>query len=98
VKAKTIRDKMSNVVGGSSYGGSYGGSSGYGSGAYGSSKYDNDSKKKTDSNNYNYGNTVGHFGDYSYNKSTIDKYKDTKNDKPNVNTNFDGGKKEEKKP
>ena len=35
-------------------------------------------KKKKDKkeDTYNYGNSVGHFGDYSYNKSTIDKYRD----------------------
>lgn len=37
---------------------------------------------------------MGAYGDYSYNKSTLDKYKDAKNDKPSANEY----KKEEKKP
>ncbi len=93
---------MSNIVGGSSYngGGGSGGNSGYGGyDNYGGSKYGQSKKKeKTDANNaYNYGNTVGHFGDYTYGKSTIDKYKDPKNDKP-ASGSTDQGKKEEKKP
>lgn len=88
---------MSNVVGGSSYS-SYGSSSGYDN--YGGSRYGGakESKKKaeTGSNSYNYGNTVGHFGDYGYNKSTIDKYRDPKNDKPSSSASET--KKEEKKP
>lgn len=75
---------MSNVVGGNSYGAGYGGSynnnsnySGHSS-SYGSSK--TDSEKKNDS--YNYGSGLGYFGDYNYNKSTLDKYKDAKGDRP----------------
>lgn len=50
-------------------------------------------------NTYNYGNSVGHFGDYSYNKSTIDKYKDSKNEKPsNSGSSKYEEKKEENKP
>ena len=78
---------MSNVIGGSAYrqnsnnSGGYGGS-GYGSNSGHNSKYDNyDNKKKNENNTYNYGNTLGAFGDYTYNKSTLDKYKDAKNDK-----------------
>jgi hypothetical protein len=81
---------MSNVVGGTSYGSgyggsynnnsSYGGSNGYGSNSYGSSKAEE--KKKNDS--YNYGSGPGYFGDYTYSKSTLDKYKDPKNDKPST--------------
>lgn len=86
VKAKNIREKMSNVIGGSAYrensnNGGYGG--GYsGSNSGNNSKYDNyDNKKKNENNAYNYGNSLGAFGDYAYNKSTLDKYKDAKNDK-----------------
>ena len=87
---------MSNVVGGtsygsgyggsynnnSSYGGSngYGGSSGNGGSGYGSQKAEE--KKKNDF--YNYGSGLGYFGDYTYTKSTLDKYKDPKNDKPST--------------
>lgn len=83
---------MSNVLGsgsnsgygssssGSGYGGS-GSNSGYG--GYGSSE----AKKNNKNDTYNYGNAVGHFGDYNYNKSTLDKYKDPKNDKPSGNSN-----------
>jgi len=70
---------MSNVVGGTSYGSGYGGSYG-GSSGYGSQKAEE--KKKNDS--YNYGSGLGYFGDYTYNKSTLDKYKDAKNDKPST--------------
>lgn len=85
---------MSNVVGGTSYGAGYGGSynnnsnySGYGS-SYGSSKPE--SEKKNDS--YNYGSSVGYFGDYTYNKSTLDKYKDAKNDRPTTTSGNEGKK------
>ena len=108
VKAKNIREKMSSVVGGgaysnsgygssnSGYSGYNGGNSGYGgnsSGGY-SSKYDHHDKKKNESKPYDYGNSLGAYGDYSYNKSTLDKYKDAKNDKPATNEY----KKEDKKP
>lgn len=88
---------MSSVVGGGAYSssgyGNSGSNSGYSSGY--NSKYDNhDTKKKNESKTYDYGNSLGAYGDYSYNKSTLDKYKDTKNDKSSVNDN----KKEEKKP
>lgn len=105
MKAKNIREKMSSVVGGgaysnNSYGGSgyggsnsgYSGNSGYGAGI--NNKYDNHDKKKNESKPYDYGNSLGAYGDYSYNKSTLDKYKDAKNDKPSTNEY----KKEEKKP
>ena len=84
VKAKNIREKMSSVVGGgaysnsgygssnSGYSGYNGGNSGYGgnsSGGY-SSKYDHHDKKKNESKPYDYGNSLGAYGDYSYNKST----------------------------
>jgi len=82
---------MSGILGGNSYGSSgsnsgsgYGGNgSNNGYGGYGSTE----SKKNTNNKNdtYNYGNAVGHFGDYNYNKSTLDKYKDPKNDKPSGN-------------
>jgi len=95
---------MSNVVGGSGYGGGYGGSgyggsiggSGYGGGYGGMGGYGKEEKKKQDNaNTYNYGNSVGHYGDYSYGKSTLDKYKDAKNDKPS--TGGSTSQKEEKK-
>lgn len=80
VKAKEIRERMAGVVGGSysnqsSSGYGYGGSSsGYGNtGGYGG--YGSKESKKKEETNYNYGNTLGHFGNYSYEKSTIDKYK-----------------------
>lgn len=106
VKAKAIREKMANVVGGTTYGsggsgsyggsngsGGYGGNSGYGYG--GSNKYENENKKKNENNAYNYGTGPGAFGDYSYNKSTLDKYKDaSKTDKSTTNES----RKEEKKP
>ena len=92
VKAKTIREKMSNVLGnGNSYGaGSGSGSGGYGGGSSGynnksydnydkGNKYDNYDKKKVSNkdNAYKYGNEgLGVYGDYTYNKSTLDKYKD----------------------
>jgi hypothetical protein len=82
-KAKNIRDKMSGVVGGMNYGG-YGGESRGGMGG----KYESyDSKnygKSSDSGSYN--NNTGGFGDYNYNKSTLDKYKDSNSSK--VNTPF----------
>jgi len=94
IKAKTIRDKMSNVVGGGYGGGSgsgYGGSgsgSGYGGydGGYSNYGHKEEKKKKNNegSSTYNYGNSVGHFGDYTYSKSNIDKYRDTKNEKPSA--------------
>ena len=39
-------------------------------------------KKKAENKTYDYGNSLGAYGDYTYNKSTLDKYKDAKNDKP----------------
>jgi len=83
---------MSNVVGGNSgsydggrnnsgYGGSGYGGSGYGGSGYGGgSNYDSySSKNKKESSSYNYGNEgLGVYGDYTYNKSTLDKYKDKK--------------------
>ena len=86
---------MANVVGGSAYSGGYGSSSGnyggsgyggyggsgnYGGSGYGGSKYEE--KKKPENKTYDYGNSLGAYGDYTYNKSTLDKYKDAKNDKP----------------
>ena len=104
VKAKTIREKMSNVVGGTTYGGGYGGSynssnSGSGNGgSYGSSSYSKPEGGKKKDDSYNYGSGVGYFGDYTYNKSTLDKYKDTKNDKPGPSSSSNTeAKKEEKK-
>ena len=90
---------MANVLGGTSYGAQqgssgYGGSgyggSGSGNGYSGSGNYGNrEEKKKAESNNtYNYGNTVGHFGDYTYEKSTLDKYKDPKQEKPTNGSNL----------
>jgi hypothetical protein len=74
---------MSNVVGGTSYGGGYGGRYNNNSNYGGSSGYGSGSSKAEDKRNdsYNYGNGLGYFGDYTCNKSTLDKYKDTKNDK-----------------
>lgn len=104
VKAKTIREKMSNVVGGTTYGAGYGGSynnngsssSGYGGSGYGSSSYSKPDSDKKKNDSYNYGSGLGYFGDYTYNKSTLDKYKDPKNDKPGP-TNTTEPKKDEKK-
>jgi hypothetical protein len=99
VKAKSIREKMANVVGGSAYNNSgYGSNSAssnhYGNGLGGSSKYDTyDNKKKAENKTYDYGNSLGAYGDYAYNKSTLDKYKDAKNDKPSTSD-----KREDKKP
>jgi hypothetical protein len=95
---------MSNVVGGGApagYGGpsSYGGSgSGYDN--YGGSKYGESKKKSHETaNTYNYGNTVGHFGDYGVNRSAIDKYRDPKNEKPSTTGGYTADtKKEEKRP
>ena len=96
---------MSNIVGGG-YGsgsGGYGGSSGYGGSGYdsGYSNYghkEEKKKKNNESSSYNYGNSVGHFGDYSYSKSTIDKYRDTKNEKPSAGgSSYKAAEKEEKK-
>lgn len=105
---------MSNVVGGTSYGAGYGGSynssssgsgsgygSGYGSGSgsgngYGSSSKPDYDKKKNES--LNYGSSLGYFGDYTYNKSTLDKYKDPKNDKPTATSSGStDNKKDDKK-
>jgi hypothetical protein len=102
VKAKNIREKMANVVGGAAYSGGYSNSSSYGNSGYGgsgnggyggsgsyggnnNSGYGNskhEEKKKTENKTYDYGNSLGAYGDYAYNKSTLDKYKDAKNDKP----------------
>lgn len=93
-------------MGGSGYGGGYGGSSGGygGSGGYGNYSgmggySGKEEKKKHDSaNTYNYGNSVGHYGDYSYGKSTLDKYKDAKNDKPSAGGSSTTQKEEKKQP
>ena len=92
---------MSNVVGGSAYSGNYSnGGSGYGGSGYGgSSGYggygSREEKKKNDSSStYNYGNSVGHYGDYSYGKSTLDKYKDSKNEGTSSNNHSEAAKKE----
>jgi hypothetical protein len=93
VKAKTIREKMSNVLGNNNNYGA-GGYSGYGGSnkSYDNydkgNKYDSYDKKKTNKDNaYKYGNEgLGVYGDYAYNKSTLDKYKD-KNNEPATNTN-----------
>ncbi len=97
---------MSNVVGGSAYSGNYSsGGSGYGGSGYGGSGYggsggyggygSKEEKKKNDSSGtYNYGNSVGHYGDYSYGKSTLDKYKDSKSEGPSSNSHSEAAKKE----
>eukprot|EP00178_Gracilaria_changii_P002212 TRINITY_DN13305_c0_g1_i2.p2 TRINITY_DN13305_c0_g1~~TRINITY_DN13305_c0_g1_i2.p2 ORF type:complete len:116 (-),score=25.80 TRINITY_DN13305_c0_g1_i2:920-1267(-) len=91
---------MSNVVGGSSgYGGSGYGNSGYGNSYSGMGGYGKEEKKKHDnSSTYNYGNSIGHYGDYSYGKSTLDKYKDAKNDKPSATSSSNNQKEERKQP
>lgn len=64
LKAKTIREKMSGIVGGSNYNYSQGGNTG--------SRYDG-----YDSRNFkpeSGGNTTG-FGGYGYEQSTLSKYK-----------------------
>ena len=76
-KAKTIRERMSGIAGGTHYGGYTGG---YG----GDSKYDSYNNKnyggKPNNNKTFSGGDItgglGAYGDYSYNKSTLDKYKD----------------------
>ena len=90
--------------GNSGYGGSYGGSGGSGGyggynggggyGSYGSEK----KKEKSKNDTYNYGNSVGHFGDYTYSKSTIDKYKDSKNEKSQPGGSYETSRDDEKKP
>ena len=84
VKAKTIRERMSNVVTGSNYGGFTGKDSSLGAGSkYGS--IDNKSYQSggysgsTNSTQPGYGDSgLGVYGDYSVQKSTLDKYKDNK--------------------
>ena len=77
-KAKTIRERMSGIAGGTHYGGQTGG---YG----GDSKYDSYNNKsyggKPTNNNKTFSGGditggLGAYGDYTYNKSTLDKYKD----------------------
>ena len=80
-------NSSSGSYGGSGYGGSaFGGNGGYGgSGNYGGTGYSgskSEDKKKAENKTYDYGNSLGAYGDYTYNKSTLDKYKDAKNDKP----------------
>mgnify|MGYP006870837868 CR=1 FL=1 len=84
---------MAGVVGSKGYGG-YGGSNGWESGG---AKYES-------YNNKNYGGPstvadygrdgMGVYGDYSYNKSTLDKYKDGKNANKatvgNINQSYSG--------
>lgn len=82
-KAKTIRDRMSGIAGGTQYGG-------YTGGLAGDSKYDSYNNKNyggKPNNNKTYSESnklggLGEYGDYSYSKSTLEKYKN--NDK-NVN-------------
>lgn len=80
---------MSNVTGGYNYGGHNSTNNGYGGGDGRYESYNNKSytNKSTD-NSYgstNYGG-LGVYGDYSNNKSTLDKYKTDKNDsKPSIN-------------
>lgn len=66
---------MSSVIGGNTYGG-------FGANDYkGGSKYGSIDNKTTGSigNNNSYGDSgVGVYGDYNYNKSTLDKYRDPK--------------------
>ena len=94
VKAKNIRDRMSNVLGSgssSNYDSGYGGSSSYGGSGYGGqgSRYDNYGSSKNSKNSkkdsaYNYGSAgLGVYGDYTYDKSTLDKYKDKYEEKSN---------------
>jgi hypothetical protein len=93
VKAKTIRERMAGVVGGSGGGysaGGYGGSSNYGGSSYGNqSKYESYNSKNVGSmssgSTGGYGNTgsgLGVYGDYGTTKSTLDKYKDPNGKKP----------------
>lgn len=80
---------MSGIAGGTHYGGYSGG---YG----GDSKYDSYNSKNyggKSSQNKSYGNDnvggMGVYGDYSYNKSTLDKYKNNEKN-PNKSTNITG--------
>ena len=79
---------MSGVAGGTHYGGYTGG---YG----GDSKYDSYNNKNYGKSNQNksYGNDnvggMGAYGDYSYNKSTLDKYKNNEKN-TNKSTNITG--------
>lgn len=83
---------MAEVIGSKGYGGS----SGWGDS--GGAKYESYNNKNYGgpSTNTDYGRDgMGVYGDYSYNKSTLDKYKDGKNvNKPtntgNVNQSFPG--------
>jgi hypothetical protein len=81
---------MSGVVGGINYGQ-------HGSG--GSSKYEsydqkNYGKSSGDRDNQGWSNNnVGHYGDYNYNKSTLDKYKDsTVKTSTSINSNANNNK------
>ena len=88
-KAKTIRERMSGIAGGTHYGG-YTGGGGYGGDgkydSYNSKNYGKSNGNKSYSNNDNVGG-MGVYGDYNYGKSTLDKYKN--NDK-NKSTNITG--------
>ena len=92
---------MSNVLGNSNnYGaGGYGGGSSYNK-SYDNhdkgNKYDSYDKKKASSkdNSYKYGNEgLGVYGDYTYNKSTLDKYKDKVNEPTTTTTSNNYSKK-----
>jgi hypothetical protein len=66
---------MSGVIGGSTYGG-FGANDYKGGSKYGS--IDNRTANTPASNNNYGGEGLGVYGDYNYNKSTLDKYRDNK--------------------
>jgi len=64
---------MSGVIGGNTYGG-FGANNQKSNAKYGSI----DNRTVGTTGNSSYGDGLGTYGDYNYNKSTLDKYKDTK--------------------
>lgn len=85
-KAKTIRERMNGVVGGVQYGAG---------GSGGDSRYDSYNSKNyggsKDGSNKTYGDGgMGMYGDYNYNKSTLDKYKNNDKQSSNKSTNITG--------
>lgn len=64
---------MSGIIGGNNYGGHSYNDSGSMGGKYGSI----DNKTQSTTGTYGGEGGLGAYGDYNYNKSTLDKYKDT---------------------
>lgn len=98
-KAKTIRERMSGIAGGTHYGGYTGGSGG--DSRYDSYNNKNYGGKSTNNKTFSGGDITGGmgvYGDYTYNKSTLDKYKDknastniTGNNSPSIIPDITGG-------